>query len=92
MYAYSSITVGIVIVTLVILVWYYFRANTKTYTITPDKFSYINVDDSMKGSLSSSEITIKDGKAYLSCDVVKGSDYPWPYCELEISIFKRPDY
>jgi len=82
----QKITIGIVIVTLVILVWYHFRANTKTFTITPDKFSYMNVDDSMKGGLSSSAITIKDGKAYLTCDVVKDSDYPWPYCELEISL------
>jgi len=82
----QKITIGIVIVTLVILVWYHFRANTKTYTVTPEKFHFANIDDSSKGGLSSSAIEIKDGKAYLTCSVVKESDYPWPYCELEISL------
>ncbi|MDX2321463.1 MAG: GGDEF domain-containing protein [Moritella sp.] len=92
----QKITIGIVIVTLVILVWYHFHGNTKTYTITPDQFRYMNIDDSSKGGLSRSAINIKDGKAYLTCEVVNNSDYPWPYCELEISlsdsIFKGIDF
>jgi len=82
----QKITIGIVIVTLIILVWYHFRANTKTYTITPDNFRFMNIDDSSKGGLSSSAIKFKEGKAYITCEVVKNSDYPWPYCELEISL------
>lgn len=82
----QKITIGIVIATLIILVWYHFRANTKTYTITPDNFRFKNIDDSSKGGLSSSAIKFKDGKAILTCQVVKDSNYPWPYCELEISL------
>lgn len=82
----QKITIGIIIVTLVILTWYHFRANTKTYQITPDNFQYLNIDDSSKGGLSNSAITIKDGKTVLTCEVVKDSNYPWPYCELEINL------
>ncbi|WP_017223095.1 GGDEF domain-containing protein [Moritella dasanensis] len=82
----QKITIGIIIVTLVILVWYHFRANTKTCTVTPDNFRFLNIDDSSKGGLSSSAINFKDGKAYLTCEVVKDSDYPWPYCEVEINL------
>jgi len=82
----QKVTIGMVIVTLTILVFHHLRADTKTFTITPDKFSYHNIDDSSKGGLSSSAINIKDGKAILTCEVVANSDYPWPYCEMEIAL------
>lgn len=82
----QKITTGMVIVTLIILVWYHFCADTKTYTVTPDKFHYMNIDDSSQGGLSRSVIRIKDGKAYLTCTLVSNSDYSWPYCEISISL------
>lgn len=48
-------------------------------------FPAVAVDDRANGGLSTSSISVVDGKLILDCSIVK-SDYQWPYCEISFNL------
>lgn len=57
--------------------------NTRVYKIPLSESNIILTDDREQGGTSDSKVEFVNGKVNLRCNL-KISDYPWPYCGVEI--------
>lgn len=91
---FQKITIGMLIISIGVLVWYHFRGDTKMITINPEQYQYYAADDKKVGGISDAILVEKNGKPSMRCTMKKGK-YAWPYCEVAIhfsdSIFEGID-
>jgi diguanylate cyclase (GGDEF)-like protein len=80
---FQKITIGMLIVSIGVLIWYHFRGDTKMITINPEKYQYYAADDKKAGGISDAILVEKNGKPSMRCTMKKGK-YAWPYCEVAI--------
>lgn len=91
---FQKITIGMLIISIGVLIWYHFRGDTKMITINPEQYQYYAADDKKVGGISDAILVEKNGKPSMRCTMKKGK-YAWPYCEVAIhfsnSIFEGID-
>lgn len=80
---FQKITIGMLIISIGVLIWYHFRGDTKMITINPEQYQYFAVDDKKAGGISDAILVEKNGKPSMRCTMKKGK-YAWPYCEIAI--------
>ncbi|MCP3699091.1 MAG: GGDEF domain-containing protein [Aliivibrio sp.] len=85
MRVFQKITIGMLILSIGVLVWYHFRGDTKMITISPEKYQYYAADDKKIGGISEAVLVEKNGKPSMRCAMKKGK-YAWPYCEVAIHL------
>nr|VVV04391.1 Response regulator PleD [Aliivibrio wodanis] len=91
---FQKITIGMLILSIITLIWYHFRGDTKTLTVDPKMYQFYAADDRKIGGISEATLVERNGHPSLKCDMKK-ADYAWPYCEVAIrfsdSIFEGVD-
>ncbi|MGF1907738.1 GGDEF domain-containing protein [Aliivibrio salmonicida] len=94
MRVFQKIIIVMLILSISALIWHHFRGDTKTLTISPEKYSYYGTDDRKVGGISEATLIDKNNVPSMLCNMKKG-DYAWPYCEAAIhlsgSIFEGID-
>jgi diguanylate cyclase (GGDEF)-like protein len=94
MRVFQKITIGMLVLSISVLVWYHFRGDTKMITINPENYQYYAADDKKVGGISDASLVKKGTKPSMRCTMKRGK-YAWPYCEVAIhfsdSIFEGID-
>lgn len=94
MRVFQKITIGMLVLSISVLVWYHFRGDTKMITINPENYQYYAADDKKVGGISEASLVKKGTKPSMRCTMKRGK-YAWPYCEVAIhfsdSIFEGID-
>ncbi|MDE1223486.1 GGDEF domain-containing protein [Vibrio aestuarianus] len=83
MTAFPRFLVGLMLLTVIIVVTYLAIGDQKVLKITPSQYSFHPTNDQFDGGLSTSELSLQNGQAHLSCDLLS-SNYQWPYCGISI--------
>ncbi|WP_231566477.1 GGDEF domain-containing protein [Vibrio caribbeanicus] len=81
-----KIIFSLVVVTILIMQLYWMYGSSRVYTISPDAYQFLATNDQVAGGQSRSSIRVEDGKAILSCELIKSANYAWPYCGVSIGL------
>lgn len=82
---YIKVVFVIIVLNVFLSIGYYLFGHDKTLKVTPQNYPYKVASDTVVGGNSQAKLSIVGEKATMSCRLSK-SDYPWPYCEMTISL------
>ncbi|WP_051241314.1 GGDEF domain-containing protein [Vibrio litoralis] len=82
---YIKVVLVIIVLNVFLSISYYFFGHDKTLEMSPKVYPYKVASDSVVGGNSQVSLNLDSDTPTMSCRLVK-SDYPWPYCEMTITL------
>ncbi|TVO33402.1 GGDEF domain-containing protein [Vibrio algivorus] len=82
---YIKVVLVIIALNAFLSIGYYFLGHDKTLEMSPQDYPYKVASDSVLGGNSQVSLNLDGETPVMSCRLVKSS-YPWPYCEMTISL------